>query len=110
MRTFKQILFIVALTIFTNSQTHASTLVLSSTETKATNSIAEKYSLKHIGAATLKTSTFNTLKASMEFRGMAANKANTSYLKYNKGNISYVIPYRYKMVLPRFKTPAPTQP
>ncbi|MEY3377263.1 MAG: hypothetical protein RLZZ328_264, partial [Bacteroidota bacterium] len=45
MRTFKQILFIVALIVFTNSQVQASTVVLNSTETKSTtSSIAEKYS------------------------------------------------------------------
>jgi hypothetical protein len=111
MRTVKQILFIVALTIFTLSQTQASTVVLNSTENKSSStSIAEKYSLKNIGNASLKTSTFYTLRSSLEFKGMAANKSNANYLKFNKGNISYVIPYRYKMVLPRFKTPSPTQP
>ena len=111
MRTVKQILFIVALTIFTLSQTQASTVVLNSTENKSSStSIAEKYSLKNIGNASLKTSTFYTLRSSLEFKGMAANKSNANYLKFNKGNISYVIPYRYKMVLSRFKTPSPTQP
>ncbi len=111
MRTLKQILFIVALTIFTNSQVQASTVVLNSTETKSnTSSISEKYSLKNIGTTSFKTSTFYTLRSSLEFKGMAANKSNANYLKFNKGNISYVIPYRYKMILPRFKTPSPTQP
>jgi hypothetical protein len=111
MRTFKQILFIVALTIFTNSQVQASTVVLNSTETKFnTSNISDKYSLKNIGTTSLKTSTFYTLRSSLEFKGMAANKSNANYLKFNKGNISYVIPYRYKMILPRFKTPSPTQP
>ena len=75
-----------------------------------TTTIAEKYSLKNIGTSSLKTSTFFTLRSSLEYKGMAAGNANTNYLKFNKGNISYVIPYRYKMVLPRFKTPSPTQP
>ncbi len=111
MRTVKQILMITLLTMFMNRQANASTLVLNSTETKSnTTAIAQKYSLKNIGSASLKTSTFYTLRSSLEFKGMAANKSNANYLKFNKGNISYVIPYRYKMVLPRFKTPSPTQP
>ncbi len=111
MRTFRQILFMLALTIFTYSRSEASTVVSSSTESKSlSTSIAEKFSLKNIGSASLKTSTFFTLRSSLEFKGMAANKSNANYLKFNKGNISYVIPYRYKMVLPRFKTPSPTQP
>ena len=111
MRAIKQILFIGCLTILINSQLKASTVVLSSTELKANaNTLAEKYSLKNIGSASLKTSTFYTLRSSLEFKGMAASNTNANYLKFNKGNISYVIPYRYKMVLPRFKTPSPTQP
>ena len=111
MRTFKQILFIGFMTVLINSQLHASTLVLSSTELKSsTASLVEKYSLKNIGSSSLKTSTFNTLRSSLEYKGMASGNANANYLKFNKGNISYVIPYRYKMVLPRFKTPTPTQP
>jgi hypothetical protein len=35
---------------------------------------------------------------------------NSNYLKYNKGNISYVIPYRHKVILSKFKTPSPVQP
>ena len=111
MRTFRNILFIGSLIVFLNSQSNASTVVSSSTELKSTtSSIAEKYSLRNIGTASLKTSTFFTLRSSLEYKGMAAGNANANYLKFNKGNISYVIPYRYKMVLPRFKTPSPTQP
>ena len=74
-----------------------------------------KYSLKNIGNLTHKTATFYTLKSSLEFKGIASMNMNGSvnnsnYLKYNKGNISYVIPYRYKVVLSKFKTPSPVQP
>ena len=111
MRTLKNILFIGSLIILMIGRLNASTVVASSTELKTTTTtIAEKYSLKNIGTSSLKTSTFFTLRSSLEYKGMAAGNANTNYLKFNKGNISYVIPYRYKMVLPRFKTPSPTQP
>jgi hypothetical protein len=105
MRTIKQILFIGCLTILINSQSHASTVVLSSTELKSNAaSLAEKYSLKNIGSSSLKTSTFNTLRSSLEYKGMASGNANANYLKFNKGNISYVIPYHHN-VLSKFKTP-----
>ena len=111
MRTLKNILLIGCLTFFMNSQLSASSVVSSSTELKSVaTSISDKYSLKNIGTASLKTSTFFTLRSSLEYKGMAAGNANANYLKFNKGNISYVIPYRYKMILPRFKTPTPTQP
>ena len=77
--------------------------------------MVEKYTLKNIGNLTHKTATFYTLKSSLEFKGIASinmNNAvnNSNYLKYNKGNISYVIPYRYKVVLSKFKTPTAVQP
>jgi hypothetical protein len=48
----------------------------------------------------------------LEFKGLSAisNSSTAAYLKYNKGNISYVIPYRYKVILPRFKAPSRIQP
>lgn len=76
--------------------------------------LVEKYSLKNIGNSTHKTATFNALKSSLIFKGFsnttASADANSNYMKYNKGNISYVIPYRYKVVLSKFKTPSPVQP
>jgi len=75
----------------------------------------EKYTLKNIGSLTHKTATFYTLKSSLQFKGitsfiMNGSVNNSNYLKYNKGNISYVIPYRHKVVLSKFKTPSPVQP
>ena len=72
---------------------------------------SEKYSLKNLSSLVRKTSSFTLLKSSLEFKGFAtinSGAGNATYLKYNKGNISYVIPYRYKMVLTKFKTPSPT--
>jgi hypothetical protein len=95
-----------------SESSYASTIVNSSTETKK---LVEKYTLKNIGNLTHKTATFYTLKSSLEFKGitsfnMNGSVKNSNYLKYNKGNISYVIPYRHKVVLSKFKTPSPIQP
>ena len=59
-----------------------------------------------------KIASFFTLKSSLEFKGLStiSNSSHAAYLKYNKGNISYVIPYRYKVILPRFKAPSRIQP
>jgi hypothetical protein len=114
MRTIKNILLSLCLTLvlLISESSYASTIVNGSTESKK---MAEKYSLKNIGNLTHKTATFYTLKSSLEFKGIASMNMNGSvnnsnYLKYNKGNISYVIPYRYKVVLSKFKTPSPVQP
>lgn len=113
MRTLKSIVFTICLALAISSSLHASTIVFGTIEIKAdSKKAADKYSLKNLGSLTHKTSTFYTLKSSLEFKGINTNAgiSSANYLKYNKGNISYVIPYRYKMVLPKFKTPTPVQP
>ncbi len=114
MRTIKNILISICLSafLFMTIQSYASTIVNGSFESKK---MAEKYSLKNIGNLTHKTATFYTLKSSLEFKGVASfdmngSAINNNYLKYNKGNITYVIPYRYKLVLSKFKTPSAVQP
>jgi hypothetical protein len=94
-----------------SESSYASTIVNGSTESKK---MVEKYTLKNIGNLTHKTASFYTLKSSLEFKGIASMNMNGSvnnsnYLKYNKGNISYVIPYRHKVILSKFKTPSPVQ-
>lgn len=114
MRTIKNIFFSICLSalLFLTIHSYASTIVNGSFESKK---MAEKYSLKNLGNLTHKTATFYTLKSSLEFKGVASvnmngSEMNSNYLKYNKGNITYVIPYRYKMVLSKFKTPTAVQP
>ncbi|MEI7588670.1 MAG: hypothetical protein WCJ68_04170 [Chitinophagia bacterium] len=113
MSTIKNILFTACLAIMllASTSTFSSTIVNSNMDSRR---LVEKYSLKNIGNSTHKTATFNALKSSLIFKGFsnttASADANSNYMKYNKGNISYVIPYRYKVVLSKFKTPSPVQP
>lgn len=111
MSTIKTILYTACLAIMllASTSSFSSTIVNNNMDSRK---LLEKYSLKNIGNSTLKTATFNALKSSLIFKGFSTTTtdANSSYLKFNKGNISYVIPYRYKVVLPRFKTPSPVQP
>jgi hypothetical protein len=113
MSTIKNILFTACLAIMllASTSTFSSTIVNSNMDSRR---LVEKYSLKNFGNSTHKTATFNALKSSLIFKGFsnttASADANSNYMKYNKGNISYVIPYRYKVVLSKFKTPSPVQP
>lgn len=100
-----------------SSGVYASTVITStsSSSSSATKKLSEKYSLRNISAFSFKTSTFKTLRSSLTFKGLTTpsngnSKKPSSYLKYNKGNISFVIPYQQKVILPRFKTPSPNQP
>ncbi len=114
MRTIKNILISSCLTavLFISESSYASTIVNGSNDAKK---MVEKYTLKNIGSLTHKTATFYTLKSSLQFKGitsfnMNGSVNNSNYLKYNKGNISYVIPYRHKVILSKFKTPTAVQP
>lgn len=95
-----------------SSTVHASTIVTGTVDSKK----SEKYSLKNLSSLGQKASTFQQLKSGLVYKGLTvqtnlngiANQSN--YLKYNKGNITYVIPYRHKIILPKFKTPSPQHP
>ena len=66
----------------------------------------------YLSSLSHKASTFRDLKSSLLYKGLSVSTTATSglgqsnYLRYNKGNITYVIPYRHKVILPRFKTPS----
>ena len=109
MRTTKNILSVIALAsiLLVSINTYASVIVTGTIETKKTS---DKFTLKNLNASTHKIATFATLKASLHFKGFGginskeSNKSNVNYMMYNKGNISYVIPYHHN-VLSKFKTP-----
>jgi hypothetical protein len=87
---------------------YASTIVTGTIESKK---LSEKYSLKNLSSLTHKTASFATLKSNLEYKGFAttssiSNSSTANYLKYNKGNVSYLIPYHYKVILSKFKTPS----
>ena len=113
MRTLRTILTSFVFITVVTTTVHASTIVSSSSESKKAS---EKYSLKNLSSLSHKATTFHDLKSSLVYKGLTvhANMNGTSnqttYLKYNKGNITYVIPYRHKVILPRFKTPSPQHP
>ncbi len=113
MRTLRNILTSFVFITVVSSTVHASTIVSSTSESKK---VTEKYSLKNLSSLSHKASTFHDLKSSLLYKGltvstsMNAGLGQTNYLKYNKGNITYVIPYRHKVILPKFKTPSPQHP
>jgi hypothetical protein len=113
MRTLRNILTSLVFITVVSSSVHASTIVSGTSESKK---VTEKYSLKNLSSLSHKSSTFRDLKSSLLYKGLtvsssiSAGLGQTNYLKYIKGNITYVIPYRHKVILPRFKTPSPQHP
>lgn len=110
MRTLRNILTTLVIITVASTSVHASTIVTGTTESKK---LTEKYSLKNLSCLNYKSSTFRELKSSLLYKGLSVAPSMTNglgqanYLKYNKGNITYVIPYRHKVILSRFKTPSP---
>jgi hypothetical protein len=96
-----------------SSTVHASTIVTGTSDSKKS---AEKYTLKNLSSLSHKASTFHDLKSSLVYKGLSVHAivggsaSQSNYLKYNKGNITYVIPYRHKVILPKFKTPSQQNP
>ena len=113
MRTLRTILTSFVFITVVSSTVHASTIVSGTIESKKAT---EKYSLKNLSSLNHKVSTFHDLKSRLLYQGLTVSSSlngglnQTNYLKYNKGNITYVIPYRHKVILPRFKTPSPQHP
>ena len=74
----------------------------------------DKYSLKNLNKlsknyslSTLRTSTFQ-FKGFYQVQQSSSNTSG-SYISMQKGNITYVYPYKYKVKVPRFATPTPPQ-
>ena len=113
MRTLRTILTSFVFITVTSSTVHASSIVSGTSESKK---VTEKYSLKNLSSLSHKASTFHDLKSRLLYKGLTVSTSmntgigQTNYLKYNKGNITYVIPYRHKVILPRFKAPSPQHP
>ena len=113
MRTLRTILTSLAILTVSFTTVQASTIVTGTSEVKKAS---EKYSLKNLSSLSHKASTFHDLKSSLVYKGLSVHSnlngatSQSNYLKYNKGNITYVIPYRHKIILPKFKTPSPQNP
>ena len=74
----------------------------------------DKYSLKNLNKlsknyslSSLRTSTFQ-YKGFYQVNQTSGNQTS-SYLSLQRGNITYVYPYKYKVKVPRFVTPTPPQ-
>ncbi len=74
----------------------------------------DKYSLKNLNKLS-KNYSLSSLHTSMfQFKGFYQVDQNNknqsgSYLSLQRGNITYVYPYKYKVKVPRFVTPTPPQ-
>ncbi len=74
-----------------------------------------KYSLKNFNKNFYKKASPYSLRAGFDYKGaQVVDKTVTpagitvsSVLRFEKGNITYIYPYKHKVSVPKFKTPAP---
>ena len=74
-----------------------------------------KYSLKNFSSLR-HTFSLNSLKYSLHYTGSDVFSQNVlpsgtqmnSMMRYDRGNTTYIMPFSYKVKVPRFKTPSPS--
>lgn len=78
------------------------------------NTKNSKYSLKNVGSFSNKAFTISHIKTSLQYNRtslVATPNTNASgfmgVMQYDIGNSTYVLPYKYKVKVPKFKTPTP---
>lgn len=74
-----------------------------------------KYSLRNLNNYSKKGLSLNAIKSNLQFKGVYLPTTSLSFesngvnsmLQYNNGNTTYVYPYKFKVKVPKFKTPSP---
>lgn len=74
-----------------------------------------KYSLRSLNNYSKKGLSLNAIKSNLQFKGVYIPSSSlslessevNSMLQYNNGNTTYVYPYKFKVKVPKFKTPSP---
>lgn len=77
----------------------------------------QKISLKNLSELSSKAISLSSVRATLQFKGVqqTSTKASsngielTSQLRYENGNTTFVYPYKFKIKIPKFKTPSPQQ-
>lgn len=72
-----------------------------------------KYSLRSLGNFSKKGLSVTAIKSNLHFKGLQVNAGISlvqnneinSMLQYHSGNTTYIYPYKFKVKVPKFKTP-----
>ena len=106
----------LAVTLFIGVQLSHAAFTLSgiSTEKRGKQS---KFTLKNLNLLNSKSLSYSSLKATMQYKSIQTlglqlkgnnNTEINSMLRFDNGNSSFVFPYKFKVKVPKFKTPSPT--
>jgi len=75
-----------------------------------------KFTLKNLNLLNSKSLSYSSLKATMQYKSIQTlglqlkgnnNTEINSMLRFDNGNSSFVFPYKFKVKVPKFKTPNP---
>lgn len=105
----------LAFTLLIGVQTGYAAFTLSgiSTEKRGKQS---KFTLKNLTLLNTKSLSYSSLKATMQYKNIQTlglqlkgnnNTEMNSMLRFDNGNSSFVFPYKFKVKVPKFKTPTP---
>ncbi len=72
-----------------------------------------KYSLRNLNNYAKKGLSLSAIKSNLQFKGVYLPSSSlslersevNSMLQYNNGNTTYIYPYKFKVKVPKFKTP-----
>jgi hypothetical protein len=76
-----------------------------------------KFTLKNLNLLNSKSLSYSSLKATMQYKGIETlglqfkgnnNTEMNSMLRFDNGNSSFIFPYKFKVKVPKFKTPTPS--
>jgi hypothetical protein len=106
---------ILVVTLLVGIQTGHAAFTLSggTTEKRGKQS---KFTLKNLTLLNSKSLSYSSLKSTMQYKSIQTlglqlkgnnNTEINSMLRFDNGNSSFVFPYKFKVKVPKFKTPSP---
>jgi hypothetical protein len=75
-----------------------------------------KFTLKNLNLLNSKSLSYSSLRSTMQYKSIQTlglqlkgnnNTEMNSMLRFDNGNSSFVFPYKFKVKVPKFKTPSP---
>ena len=105
----------LAVTLLVGVQTGYAAFTLSGVSTEKRGK-QTKFTLKNLNLLNSKSLSYSSLRSTMQYKSIQTlglqlkgsnNSEMNSMLRFDNGNSSFVFPYKFKVKVPKFKTPSP---
>jgi hypothetical protein len=105
----------LAVTLLVGVQTAYAAFTLSGITTEKRGK-QSKFTLKNLNLLNSKSLSYSSLKSTMQYKSIqtiglqlkGSNNEMNSMLRFDNGNSSFIVPYKFKVKVPKFKTPTPS--